>query len=411
MEIIVSAGTDVGRKRSLNEDRYIVLEKKRLVMVCDGMGGHNAGEVASELAVETIAGFFNKLSEKEVEQICRDVTAGLPAAVKKIIAAIRIANQSILLQAAADVRRKGMGTTLVLLWLDEKYIAAAHVGDSRLYRYRDGQLLQLTHDHSLLCELMEKGEISENEAREFQKKNVITRALGTDQNVKIDLLFDSIQEKDRFLLCSDGLTGPVSDSEISAILGETSTDKIALQRLIDLANQKGGPDNITTALVRVKGKISQPQSPPQKATVALSDEQAIAAIGQMLAMTQSRSSGTKNNKRRTALFLFLLLLFIGALFFCINSLINMQKADHPTILVQEKYALVDILNDIDKHYNDATIFLDGDRKSTLAELPVGRLKVKEGWHTIEIKWRDKTITLRKEFKEGDKFNISIQDSL
>jgi serine/threonine protein phosphatase PrpC len=254
----MTALTDVGLVRELNEDNFKLVPDKNLAIVCDGMGGHAAGEVASQLAVDTIA---EVVSHPEL-----DLPA--PSSFKagkdfieegaQLVNAIRLANRRIYLESSRNSEVRGMGTTVVAALFDETYVVVCHVGDSRVYRFRNENLEQLTVDHSWVNELINSKQLTEEESKNFISKNVITRALGTREDVKVDIRQDRIAEGDIYLLCSDGLCGFVSDGDILKSLArkDASLDQIAGE-LIERANAAGGEDNITVSLVKVAG-VGQP---------------------------------------------------------------------------------------------------------------------------------------------------------
>ena len=239
--------SDVGRKRGHNEDSYAVAPGARLVVVADGMGGHAAGEVASRITVDTICEFLGGTHDQ-----AEDTWPNLPVKStevrtqgEKLVAAITRANERVLEAVRAEPRLKGMGTTVVTALFDDGMVSLAHVGDSRAYLLRQGRIRRLTDDHSWVHEQIAAGLITEDEARHHPLKNVVTRALGGGVAVIPDLIHVPLLEGDRFLLCSDGLTTVLEDSDIlDACRRSTSLEQV-VRELIDLANDRGGPDNIT----------------------------------------------------------------------------------------------------------------------------------------------------------------------
>ena len=228
------AKSDTGRQRRSNEDR--AFERAPLFAVADGMGGARAGEVASAIVVDT-------LSE------------GLPGAgsdEERLAAAVREANARIHERATSEAERAGMGTTLTAAYVGETGVALAHVGDSRAYRMRDGELERLTDDHSLVAELVRRGKLTEEEAEEHPQKSVITRALGPEDSVEVDTYTHLARDGDVFLLCSDGLTGMVPEERIAELVSGAETLESAGQALIREANENGGRDNITVVLFRLE---------------------------------------------------------------------------------------------------------------------------------------------------------------
>jgi len=246
--------TNVGMKRTHNEDNFAIIPEENLVIVADGMGGHASGEVASKMAVDALKEFF--------EATAKDPDATWPYKMDKarsyeenrLITGVKLANLRIYESAQREARFRGMGTTIVVVAAVREGIIVGHVGDSRVYRIREGKLDQLTEDHSLLNDYLKMRKLTEEEIANFPHKNVIVRALGMKEVVKVDARVDQPHAGDIFLLCSDGLSGPVSDPELLRIVEEHKTDlKTACSRLIAKANENGGPDNITCCLVRWLG--------------------------------------------------------------------------------------------------------------------------------------------------------------
>ncbi|HWH95825.1 MAG TPA: Stp1/IreP family PP2C-type Ser/Thr phosphatase, partial [Baekduia sp.] len=232
-----AARTDTGRARSANEDSYWV--HSPLFVLADGMGGAQAGEVASRTAV----GVFSE-------------SGGLPDGPgtyeERLAALVEQANGEVYAQAQSDDQFAGMGTTLTVAYVGEDDLAIAHVGDSRFYVLRDGELSQLTDDHSLVGELVRRGQISAEEAEEHPQRSIITRALGIEGEVVVDHFSWPVRDGDVFLLCSDGLTGMVPDARVAEIIGAAPSLGVAAQQLIAAANAAGGRDNITVILFRVE---------------------------------------------------------------------------------------------------------------------------------------------------------------
>jgi serine/threonine protein phosphatase PrpC len=246
-----AGATDVGRKREHNEDSMVILPAHRVAVVCDGMGGHEAGEVASGIGVATVAQFFELAAGPRSAwpfryDDARDEGTNL------LSVAAQWANQRI--REAGSVTggtgKRGMGTTFVGCYLRDRKAWFGWVGDSRGYLWRRGELTPATSDHSLLNELIQAGRLSGDEIENFQHKNVITRALGMADTIEVDVSAVDLQSGDVCLLCCDGLTAMVSDERIAEIIGsEPSLTRVA-QALIDEANANGGVDNITVALAR-----------------------------------------------------------------------------------------------------------------------------------------------------------------
>lgn len=254
--------TDVGRRRDSNEDNLTRLvpkdpklmdQKGAIFVVADGMGGHAAGEVASEIAVETIREEYYESESEEVAEA--------------LLRAIKHANQVIYERATEQAGRAGMGTTCVVVVTRGAVAYIANVGDSRVYLIRDGQIRQVTHDHSWVAEQVRAGMLTEEQARTHAHRNVITRALGTQPEVEADLFIEPVQDGDLFLLCSDGLSGPVPDEDLNRIVTSASPQD-AVRDLIAQANEQGGPDNITALLVHVlEAPPLEPEMQEQLATI------------------------------------------------------------------------------------------------------------------------------------------------
>ncbi|MDD9931966.1 MAG: Stp1/IreP family PP2C-type Ser/Thr phosphatase [Myxococcales bacterium] len=249
--------TDVGRRRLSNEDAYLIDDSFRLYVVADGMGGHNAGEVASEQAVDTLHGMVR--SEQACLQEVADLPEGadrgntMPPSMRKSLrvmeSAVQAATYMVFGLGEANPEQKGMGTTMSALVLRGGYALTAQVGDSRIYLVRDGHAEQITEDHTLVAWQIKKGLITEEEARHSRQKNVITRAVGSREYVQVDTRAIAVKPGDRFLLCSDGLHGYLEDREITDLMAGTVQE--AATRAVDIANKRGGRDNITAVVVDI----------------------------------------------------------------------------------------------------------------------------------------------------------------
>jgi len=243
--------TDTGLKRDHNEDSVGSEKALGLVVLADGMGGHKSGEIASAMTVahvlKTVKSLYRKIDHGQV-----DWESGLTRETMLLGKAIEESNQNIFQASAENLANRGMGTTAVaMLFLNDK-VSIAHVGDSRAYRLRNESFEMLTEDHSLLQELVRKGFYSKEEAEQSDQKNVITRALGIEKEVDVDLSEEVTDVEDIYLLCSDGLTDMVSDDLIHKILQECGEDiEKAADELIMTANEHGGKDNISVILARV----------------------------------------------------------------------------------------------------------------------------------------------------------------
>ncbi len=243
--------TDVGRKRKHNEDAFALDLNDGLFIVADGMGGHAAGEVAARITVETIGEFIAATRQKEEATWPFKYNHSLQFNSNRLSIAIEKANERVMAAVAAQPWLKGMGTTVVAGLVNEEILSLAHVGDSRAYRYRDGKLSRLTDDHSWVHEQVAAGILTEDEAKSHPLKNVVTRALGGGPSVSPDLQELTFSARDRFLFCSDGLTTMLGDEEIEKIAGEHEDPQELCRALVDLANEKGGVDNITVVVARV----------------------------------------------------------------------------------------------------------------------------------------------------------------
>jgi len=237
-------------KRNHNEDSFLLLPDEALFCVADGMGGHSSGEIASKIAVEEMAEFFKMTS--------RDQDATWPYKMDKtrnydenrLATGIKLANVRIFEKASSEQKFKGMGTTIVTVHFANNQAYVGHVGDSRVYFWRTGQLKQITEDHSLLNDYLKAKKLSPEEIDAFPHKNVIVRALGMKDTVQVDVSRVDPQDGDIFLLCSDGLSGMVNDASIQDILTKTAELELACTQLIDQANAAGGNDNVTCVLAR-----------------------------------------------------------------------------------------------------------------------------------------------------------------
>ncbi|MGH2756047.1 MAG: Stp1/IreP family PP2C-type Ser/Thr phosphatase [Actinomycetota bacterium] len=236
MKLAVGAKTDVGRTRDMNQDSLLVEEP--LFVVADGMGGHVAGDVASRTAIEKIVEVKRSQSPEEPDALRSYVTE---------------ANLAIWEKGLDDPSLSGMGTTCTIIFLDGGVAHIAHVGDSRAYLYRGGELSQLTEDHTLVERMVQEGRLRREEASSHPQRSVITRVLGVDRNVDVDLSDKSVQDGDRLLICSDGLSSMIDDATIARTLGEETEPQSAAEALVDAANAAGGDDNITVIVIDVRG--------------------------------------------------------------------------------------------------------------------------------------------------------------
>ncbi|MHB8715504.1 MAG: Stp1/IreP family PP2C-type Ser/Thr phosphatase [Sulfuricaulis sp.] len=243
--LLMAGLTDPGRIRAQNEDNISIVPEAGVAIVADGMGGHQAGEVASKLAVEVITRHMVGALAKAGKSI--DSKFGI----KVVGDAIQLANRSIYELAQQQSDYAGMGSTVVVAVFHGDKLCVGHVGDSRLYRFRNGLLEQVTRDHSVVQELVNRGLATAEEARQSVSKNLVTRALGVDPEVIPDISEQTIKDEDIYLLCSDGLNDVLADGDIEMMLMEYRRQlQAAAQHMIDIANERGGPDNISVILVR-----------------------------------------------------------------------------------------------------------------------------------------------------------------
>jgi PPM family protein phosphatase len=228
MKVVVGSATDIGQVREGNEDSLLIVEP--LYAVADGMGGHRGGEVASTLALETVQQLFEQRQGSLADQVAE-------------------ANRAVFERSRNDRSVSGMGTTLTAALVDGDRVHLAHVGDSRAYLFRGGELRLLTEDHTLVHKMVVEGEITAEEAETHPHRSILTRALGVDQSVIVDEGDIEVADGDRILLCSDGLTGMVTDGQIREILAEAAEPQGAVDRLVTVANRAGGIDNITAIVL------------------------------------------------------------------------------------------------------------------------------------------------------------------
>jgi PPM family protein phosphatase len=252
MRVRFSGETNIGMKRQHNEDSFFLPEADRLAIVADGMGGHASGEVASKMAVETVAEHFQGTQDDGEITWPYKLDHSERFDANRLINGIKLANLKIYDRAQREEACHGMGTTIIAsLFLDDK-VLIGHVGDSRVYRFRDGKLSQLTEDHSLLNDYIKMKKLSSDDAGKFPHKNVIVRALGMKESVQVDLIADPLKLGDVYLMCSDGLSGMIDDQGLQDMLSDEQDLDTCCERLIHAANRNGGVDNITCVLARLE---------------------------------------------------------------------------------------------------------------------------------------------------------------
>jgi len=272
MRAVAAGLTDVGLQRDHNEDSFAILQDHELYIVADGMGGHRAGDVASKLATEAIVDFFRATAAEDFTWPFH-FDSRMSEEENRLLTGIKIANRQIVERSSRSRECHGMGTTVVgALFSGKKgkmYIG--HVGDSRAYRVRGGEIQQMTRDHSLVNDyLLAMPELTEEQKSELPK-NVITRALGMQEHVSVDLQGDDVSVGDCYILCSDGLSGMIEDAEMLEIVSRAPSIEEACRKLIAVANEHGGEDNITAVLVKIEaeaapGKVSLSDTLPTPLT-------------------------------------------------------------------------------------------------------------------------------------------------
>ena len=280
MNVSVGAATDIGQVREGNDDSYLVVEP--LYAVADGMGGHRGGEVASRLALETVQGMFERREGSLAEQVAE-------------------ANRAVFDRSQSDRKVSGMGTTLTAAQLDGNRVHLVHVGDSRAYLLRGGELTQITEDHTLVHRMVVEGEISEEEAETHPHRSIVTRAIGVDRSIQVDERDLEVAPGDRLLLCTDGLTGMISEGQIREILLETPDPQVAVDELVKGANRAGGIDNITAVILdfaddggpgatRESAMPRQPTTERPSPPAAPSDRSDVTLVGAPISQSSPESS-------------------------------------------------------------------------------------------------------------------------
>jgi protein phosphatase len=250
MRLTLAALTDVGTRRSNNEDAFALHEEMGLFVVADGMGGHSCGEVASAMAVESVAAFFRhaRLDEESTWPYAYDDSYSFTA--NKLRTAVSVANEKIHAYSQEHPESRGMGTTIVASAITGTILSIAYVGDSRAYLFRDGDLELLTSDHSWVNEQVKLGHLSGEEAARHPFRNVITKALGTRDEAQPDIRELEIRAGDRLILCTDGLNSMVDDAQVRASATLEAEPKALCKKLVELANDAGGEDNVTVIVLQ-----------------------------------------------------------------------------------------------------------------------------------------------------------------
>ena len=254
MRIQAGARTDLGRVRKNNEDCYEIEPALNLYVLSDGMGGQAHGEVASKLAVQTIVTHCQQAENSRATPIFGEPQPDVSERTNRLTSAIHLANRKVYEAAAANAEQNGMGATIVAAWIEGQRLSLAHVGDSRAYLLRAGSLDQLTADHSLVAEKVRVGILTPQEADASELQSVLTRAVGTNATIQVDADEQMLLAGDSLLLCSDGLTRMVTDPEIASTLLTSTSAQEAADRLVELANENGGVDNVSVIVLRVLQK-------------------------------------------------------------------------------------------------------------------------------------------------------------
>ena len=250
MRIEVGAQTHVGRVRGNNEDAFQMEESLNLYVVSDGIGGEAHGEVASALAVETVVRHCLEAENHHAAPLFIEPRPDLCERTNRLASAVTLANRKIFDSASSNPAQNRMGATIVAAWVQGQRVSLVHVGDSRAYLLRGGSFDQLTADHSLVAEQVRRGVLTPQEAETSQLQSVLIRALGSEERVEVDADEHILFEGDTLVLCSDGLTRMVSDPEIASTLMTVEPAQAAAERLVELANEYGGQDNVTVIVVR-----------------------------------------------------------------------------------------------------------------------------------------------------------------
>ena len=243
--------TDKGRVRPTNEDCFAIREELGLLVVADGMGGHNSGEVASDISCKTIVEYARKMLGGEKTLVPEGGTPGLTPRGRQLEFFVKTANAMIYEKGRAFPKDAGMGTTVVAAIVDSKSMTVAHVGDSRLYLWRRGELTQLTEDHSLVGEQVKRGQITADEAARSPQQNILTRALGADKDVQVDVADHPLLPGDLVLLATDGLSKMVIDADVAAVIAAEQDPQKIVDVLIAKSRAAGGVDNISIVAAKV----------------------------------------------------------------------------------------------------------------------------------------------------------------
>jgi serine/threonine protein phosphatase PrpC len=253
LEITACGRTDKGLVRANNEDALYIDDKAGLLVVADGMGGHASGEIASKLAIDVIRDYFKAFKESRAALIGK-FDEEYSRMAKAIGSSVRLANQAIYEAAKSNAGWQGMGTTVAAVVINNNRLSIAHVGDSRVYLVRAGDIEQLTDDHSVVYEQVKRELLTREEAQESEIRNLLTRALGVASDVEVDISEMTLSAGDVLVLCTDGLNSMVSDDDILTLAASTNDPAAVCDSLVELANKQGGKDNITVIVGFVRNK-------------------------------------------------------------------------------------------------------------------------------------------------------------
>ncbi|MFA6033953.1 MAG: Stp1/IreP family PP2C-type Ser/Thr phosphatase [Myxococcota bacterium] len=251
MQIKAAGLTHIGMKRGHNEDSFFIMQEENLFVVADGMGGHASGEIASQMAVETVANFFKATSNDDEVTWPFKMDREHDYQENRLSTGMKLGNLRIYEAAQREVRYRGMGTTMVSALFSDGDVIIGHVGDSRAYLIRNGEIRQITEDHSLLNDYIKARKLTAEEIENFPHKNVIVRALGMKDSIAVDINRLSPEAGDVYLLCTDGLSGMVKDADMAQIVAANPIEN-AVGELIKAANENGGNDNITVILIKAE---------------------------------------------------------------------------------------------------------------------------------------------------------------
>ncbi len=257
MKVYSWGATDVGMKREHNEDSYLIVPDLNLYVVADGMGGHASGEMASGVAIHSIDQTIKSQRDIIAPEAKHKVPLSDNPVAQLVSHAVRQASYAVFTEGQRNPSLRGMGTTATCMIFHDGHGFIGHVGDSRCYLMRNGQIVQLSEDHSLVNQQVKLKMITEEQAKESRFKNIITRSVGFEADVEVDVIAVEVMPRDVFLICSDGLTGHVNDEELNALVNQNFLHELP-GRLIDLANERGGEDNITVILAYVPDEHDAP---------------------------------------------------------------------------------------------------------------------------------------------------------